>query len=148
LPVLSFNSTVLWGFENTWFWFFLSTWSEWFFNFDRNQKFFDYESVSHYWSGRRLWWCLVINLQLLIMRQIRTFHDQQLLSSGIFFPLNSKLYKKKAPKNGREKETMGKDQRPGKQTAQKRQATRRKGNHLRAEPSSSCMRHINLRKGR
>jgi hypothetical protein len=36
-----------------------------------------------------------------------------------------KLYKKKAPKKGREKETRGKDQSPGKQKAQKKQATRR-----------------------
>ncbi len=31
----------------------------------------------------------------------------------------SKLHKKKAPKKGREKETKGKDQSPGKQTAQR-----------------------------
>ncbi len=31
----------------------------------------------------------------------------------------AKLYKKKAPKKAREKETRGKDQSPGKQTAQK-----------------------------
>jgi hypothetical protein len=37
--------------------------------------------------------------------------------------------KKKAPKQRREKETRGKDQSPGQQTAQKKQATRRKGNH-------------------
>jgi len=38
----------------------------------------------------------------------------------------AKLYnKKKAPKKGREKETRGKDQSPGMQTAQKRRATRR-----------------------
>jgi len=33
-----------------------------------------------------------------------------------------KLYKKKAPKKRREKETKGKDKSPGKQTAQKRRA--------------------------
>jgi hypothetical protein len=33
--------------------------------------------------------------------------------------------KKKAPKQGREKETRGKDQSLGKHTAEKRQATRR-----------------------
>jgi hypothetical protein len=32
----------------------------------------------------------------------------------------AKLHEKKAPKKGREKETKGKDQSPGKQTAQKR----------------------------
>jgi len=37
--------------------------------------------------------------------------------------------KKKAPKKGREKETRGKDQSPGMQTAQKRRATPRKLNH-------------------
>jgi hypothetical protein len=37
----------------------------------------------------------------------------------------AKLYKKKAPKNEREKERRSKDQSPGKPTAQKRQATRR-----------------------
>jgi hypothetical protein len=37
----------------------------------------------------------------------------------------AKLYKKKAPKKGREKETRGKDQSPGKQIAEKRLATRR-----------------------
>jgi hypothetical protein len=41
----------------------------------------------------------------------------------------AKLYKKKAPKQGREKETRGKDQSLGKQTSRKRRATRRKGNH-------------------
>ncbi len=40
----------------------------------------------------------------------------------------ARLYKKKAPKKGREKETRGKDQSPSKQTAQKREATRRTGN--------------------
>jgi hypothetical protein len=40
-----------------------------------------------------------------------------------------KIYKKKAPKKGRKKETRGKDQSPGKQTTQKKWATRRKGNH-------------------
>jgi hypothetical protein len=39
----------------------------------------------------------------------------------------AKLYKKKAPKKGREKETRGKDQSPGKKTAQIRQATRGNG---------------------
>jgi len=34
----------------------------------------------------------------------------------------AKLYKKKAPKKGREKEKRGQDQSPGKQTAEKRQA--------------------------
>jgi hypothetical protein len=34
-----------------------------------------------------------------------------------------KLHKKKPPKKGREKETRGKDQGRGKQTAQKRRAT-------------------------
>jgi hypothetical protein len=38
-----------------------------------------------------------------------------------------KLYKKKAPKKGRDKETRGKHQSPGKRIAQKKQATRRKG---------------------
>jgi hypothetical protein len=38
-----------------------------------------------------------------------------------------KHYKKKAPKKGREKETRGKHQSPGKQIAQKKQATRRMG---------------------
>ncbi len=37
----------------------------------------------------------------------------------------AKLYKKKAPKKGREKETRAKDQSPGKQTAEKRRAARR-----------------------
>jgi hypothetical protein len=37
--------------------------------------------------------------------------------------------KKKAPKEGREKETRGKDQSSSKQTAQQRRATMRKGNH-------------------
>jgi hypothetical protein len=37
----------------------------------------------------------------------------------------AKLYKKKAPKKGREKETKANDQSPGKQTAEKRRATRR-----------------------
>jgi hypothetical protein len=41
----------------------------------------------------------------------------------------TKLYKKKAPKKGREKETRGEDQSSGKQTAQMRKSTRRKGNH-------------------
>jgi hypothetical protein len=41
----------------------------------------------------------------------------------------AKLYKKKAPKEGREKETMGKYQSPSKQAAQTRWATRRKRNH-------------------
>ncbi len=40
-------------------------------------------------------------------------------------PNQSKLHKKKAPQKGREKETKGKDQSPGKQTAQKRHATHR-----------------------
>jgi hypothetical protein len=40
----------------------------------------------------------------------------------------TKLYKKKALKKGREKEIRGKHQNPGKQTTQKRQATR-KENH-------------------
>jgi hypothetical protein len=39
-----------------------------------------------------------------------------------------KLHQKKAPKKGREKETRGKPQSPGKQTAQKGPATRQ-GNH-------------------
>jgi hypothetical protein len=43
--------------------------------------------------------------------------------------LPNQLYKKKPPKQRREKETRGKDRSPGKQTAQKRPATRRKGNH-------------------
>jgi hypothetical protein len=42
---------------------------------------------------------------------------------------NKKQGANEAPKKGREQETRGKDRRPGKQTAQKRQATRRKGNH-------------------
>jgi hypothetical protein len=37
--------------------------------------------------------------------------------------------KRKHPRKGREKETKGKDQSPGKQTTQKRQAARRQGNH-------------------
>ncbi len=37
--------------------------------------------------------------------------------------------KRKHPKKGREKETKGKDQSPGKQAAEMRWATRRKGNH-------------------
>ncbi len=37
----------------------------------------------------------------------------------------AKLHKKKAPKKGREKETKGKDQSPGKQTAQKRQGQKK-----------------------
>jgi len=49
----------------------------------------------------------------------------------------------KAPKKGREKETRDKDQSPGKLTAQKRQATRRKEREpLRTEPSTSCMKHF------
>jgi hypothetical protein len=36
---------------------------------------------------------------------------------------------KKALKKGRKKETMGKEQSPGKQTTQKKWATRREGNH-------------------
>ncbi len=42
----------------------------------------------------------------------------------IFDETRAKLYKKKAPKEVREKETRGKDQSPSKQTAQKRWATR------------------------
>ncbi len=41
----------------------------------------------------------------------------------------AKLYEKKAPKKGREKQTRGKDQSLGKQTTQKRIATSKKGNH-------------------
>jgi hypothetical protein len=41
----------------------------------------------------------------------------------------AKLYKKKAPKKRREQATRGKEQSPDKQTAQKRWATRRKGDH-------------------
>jgi hypothetical protein len=37
----------------------------------------------------------------------------------------AKLYKKRAPKKGREKERRAKDQIPGNQTAEKRRATRR-----------------------
>jgi hypothetical protein len=37
--------------------------------------------------------------------------------------------KGKHPRKGEKKETSSKDQSPGKQTAQKRRATRRKGNH-------------------
>jgi hypothetical protein len=39
--------------------------------------------------------------------------------------LKNPVKPKKAPKKGREKETRTKDQSPGKQTAQKKQATRR-----------------------
>jgi ribosomal protein L28 len=39
------------------------------------------------------------------------------------------LVERKHPRKGREKETKGKDQSPGKQRAQKRRATRRKWNH-------------------
>ncbi len=46
----------------------------------------------------------------------------------------AKLYKKKAPKQGREKETRVLGQSPAKQIAQKRRATRRKGNHERPNP--------------
>jgi len=46
-----------------------------------------------------------------------------------FFLFAHFTLKKKAPKQRREKETRGKDQSPGQQTAQKKQATRRKGNH-------------------
>jgi len=41
----------------------------------------------------------------------------------------AKPYKEKAPKNGQDKETNLKDESPGQQTAQKRRATQRKGNH-------------------
>ncbi len=41
----------------------------------------------------------------------------------------AKLYKMEAPKKGREKETRGKHKSSGKQTTQKRRATRRKWNH-------------------
>jgi hypothetical protein len=41
----------------------------------------------------------------------------------------STFIKRQHPKKGREKETRGKDQSSGKQTTQKRQATRKKGNH-------------------
>ncbi len=41
----------------------------------------------------------------------------------------AKLHKEKAPKKRERKKTSGKDQSPSKQTAQKRWATRRQGNH-------------------
>jgi hypothetical protein len=55
----------------------------------------------------------------------------------------TKLYEKKAPKKAREKETRGKDQSPGKQTAQKRQATRKYGNHQVPKPPPVPLKNIN-----
>jgi hypothetical protein len=49
-----------------------------------------------------------------------------------------KLYKKKAPKKGREKETRGKDQSPGKQADHKEVRE-----PLSTETSTSCLKHIN-----
>lgn len=74
LPVLSFKSTVLWGFENTWFWFFFKYLER------MVLQFWQEPEVLWLWvcfpllKCRLWWWCLVINLHLLIMRQIRTFH--------------------------------------------------------------------------
>jgi hypothetical protein len=47
------------------------------------------------------------------------------------------LLRKKAPKEGREKETRGKDQSPGKQTAQQRRGHKEEREPLRTEPSTS-----------
>ncbi len=53
------------------------------------------------------------------------------MNSFLFIQIGSrtmkpaKLHQKEAPKERRKKETRGKDQSPAKQTAQKRQATKR-----------------------
>jgi hypothetical protein len=60
-------------------------------------------------------------------------------SSLMMKPGQTFYIKKKAPKKRREKETRGNDQSPGKQTAQKRQATRRKGNYLGTQIPTSRM---------
>jgi hypothetical protein len=55
----------------------------------------------------------------------------------------AKLHEKKAPKKGREKETKGKDQSPGKQTAQKRHVPHEGKEPLSIKTSTSHMKHIN-----
>jgi hypothetical protein len=55
----------------------------------------------------------------------------------------AKLLEKKAPQKGREKETKGKDQSPGKQTAQKRRVPHEGKEPLSIQTSTSRMKHIN-----
>ncbi len=55
----------------------------------------------------------------------------------------AKLYKKKAPRKGGEKETKCKDQRPGRQKSSKEASHRGEMEPLNTETSTSHMKHIN-----
>jgi hypothetical protein len=56
----------------------------------------------------------------------------------------AKLYRKKAPKKGIENEQGARTQVQAKQTAQKRQATRRKGNHYESNPPPDAWKSLKL----
>jgi hypothetical protein len=72
-----------------------------------------------------------LKLEEILFHFFMTFNPR-LIKNGKKFDDETlaKLYKKESTQEReREKETRGKDQSPAKQTAQKRRATRRKGNH-------------------